>query len=89
MIVRTYKILNQSIFFFSLCVWVILIVFLLYINLHNVIDNLKWKVQDHEEIKQEAVPKLQHDQEKMGQVLINESSEKKNSKVDLEEPLLS
>ncbi|KAK4604917.1 hypothetical protein RGQ29_013117 [Quercus rubra] len=47
------------------------------------------KAEDLKEIKQEAVPKLQHDQEKMGQVLINESSEKKNSKVDLEEPLLS
>lgn len=47
------------------------------------------KTEDLKEIKQEAVPKLQHDQEKMGQVLINESSEKKNSKVDLEEPLHS
>lgn len=47
------------------------------------------KAEDLKEIKQEAVPKLQHDQEKMGQVLINESSEGENSKVDLEEPLLS
>ena len=30
-------------FFFLLCVWVVLIVNLPYINLHNVINNLKWK----------------------------------------------
>ena len=35
---------KSKVFFFLLCAWVILIVFLLYINLHNVIDNLKWKV---------------------------------------------
>ncbi|GMY35503.1 WAT1-related protein At4g30420-like isoform X1 [Fagus crenata] len=47
------------------------------------------KAKDLEEIKQEVVPKLQHDQAKMVQVLRHKSPEKKNTKVDLEQPLLS
>lgn len=47
------------------------------------------KAKDLEKIKQEAVPKLQHDQAKMVQVLIHESSEENSSEVDIEEPLLS
>ncbi|KAE8056120.1 hypothetical protein FH972_012915 [Carpinus fangiana] len=47
------------------------------------------KAKDLEMIKQEAVPELQHDQAKIVQVLIHESSENSSSKVDMEEPLLS
>lgn len=47
------------------------------------------KAKDLEMIKQEAVPELQHDQAKIVQVLIHESSEKRTSEVDMEEPLLS
>ena len=41
---RAYIILNQMIFSFLLCVWVVLVVNLPYINLRNVINTLKWKV---------------------------------------------